>query len=117
MSSKMEGLPISLLEAMSLGVIPVSTPAGGVCDVIRNGENGYISSSHTPEDFYRIVKDAIANIGNVSSKEFKMSIKQNIQWLLVRKNILICIKNHFKGKKFWLEMPETIFHVPNPLYL
>lgn len=68
MSSKMEGLPISLLEAMSMGVMPVSTPAGGVCDVIRNGENGYISSSHSSEDFYKTIKDAIANVAGVTSK-------------------------------------------------
>lgn len=64
----MEGLPISLLEAMSMGVMPVSTPAGGVCDVIRNGENGYISSSHSSEDFYKTIKDAIANVAGVTSK-------------------------------------------------
>lgn len=68
MSSKMEGLPISLLEAMSMGVMPVSTPAGGVCDVIRNGENGYISSSHSPEDFYKTIKDAITNVAGVTSE-------------------------------------------------
>ena len=39
MSSDWEGLPITLLEAMSMGVIPVSTPAGGVADVIKDGTN------------------------------------------------------------------------------
>ena len=41
----------------------------------RNGEKGYIASPQTPEDYYRIVKDAIANIGNVSSKEIQNEYK------------------------------------------
>ena len=55
LSSSWEGLPISLLEAMSIGCIPISTPAGGVVDVIKNGENGYISPSFNSEDFYKTV--------------------------------------------------------------
>lgn len=66
LSSKMEGLPISLLEAMSMGLIPVSTPAGGVCDVIRDKDNGYLSPSHSPEDFYQTIKNAISNKSKVS---------------------------------------------------
>lgn len=71
MSSLKEGLPISLLEAMSLGVIPVSTPAGGVCDVIRNHENGYLSQSHVIDDFYRTVKESINNVAGISPTVIK----------------------------------------------
>lgn len=58
-----------------MGKIPVSTPAGGVCDVIRNGKNGYLSSSHSPEDYYHTVKDAIGNVGNVASKDIQNEYK------------------------------------------
>lgn len=44
LSSSYEGLPISLLEALSWGVIPVSTPAGGVVDVIDDGRNGFLAA-------------------------------------------------------------------------
>lgn len=44
LSSLYEGLPITLLEAMAMGVIPVCTPAGGIVDVIRHAENGFLSS-------------------------------------------------------------------------
>lgn len=67
MSSLKEGLPISLLEAMSVGLIPVSTPAGGVCDVIKNNENGYLSKSHEPADFYEAVKKATDNAANIEN--------------------------------------------------
>ncbi len=77
MSSLKEGLPISLIEAMSMGVIPVSTPAGGVCDVIRNHENGYLSKSHNPDDFYITVKEAIINSSNVTAEVIKKEYISN----------------------------------------
>jgi glycosyltransferase involved in cell wall biosynthesis len=44
MSSSFEGLPIALLEAMSMGCAIVSTDAGGIKQVIRNGVDGYTVS-------------------------------------------------------------------------
>ncbi len=43
MSSKFEGLPIALLEAMSAGCAIVSTKAGGVVEVVREGKDGLLS--------------------------------------------------------------------------
>lgn len=43
LTSIYEGLPISLLEAMACGVIPICTNVGGVLDVVRDGMNGYLS--------------------------------------------------------------------------
>lgn len=59
LTSLMEGLPLSLLEAMSMGVIPVTTPAGGIKDVIRNRENGYISKTFELNDFINTIEIAI----------------------------------------------------------
>ncbi|MBZ9631482.1 glycosyltransferase [Salegentibacter sp. LM13S] len=42
MSSSFEGLPIALLEAMSMECAVVSTDAGGIKEVIRNNEDGFI---------------------------------------------------------------------------
>lgn len=42
MSSAFEGLPIALLEAMSMECAVVSTKAGGVVEVIRDKEDGYL---------------------------------------------------------------------------
>ncbi|WPY99729.1 glycosyltransferase [Christiangramia sp. OXR-203] len=43
MSSQFEGLPIALLEAMSIGCAIVSTKAGGVVEVIEHNKNGLLS--------------------------------------------------------------------------
>lgn len=40
MPTYFEGLPVSLLECMSYGVVPVVTPVGSIPDVVKNGENG-----------------------------------------------------------------------------
>lgn len=77
MSSLKEGLPISLLEAMSVGLIPVSTPAGGVCDVIVNHKNGYLSKSHEPSDFYESVKETIGNVANITKEKIINDYNEN----------------------------------------
>lgn len=43
MTSRWEGTPMVALEAMALGVPIVSTPTDGLCELITNGENGYLS--------------------------------------------------------------------------
>lgn len=42
LSSNVEGLPISVLEAMSCGLPVITTAAGGVIDIIKNNENGIV---------------------------------------------------------------------------
>ena len=43
LTSIYEGLPISLLEAMACGVVPICTNVGGIPDVVSEGRTGYLS--------------------------------------------------------------------------
>ena len=43
LTSFYEGLPISLLEALSCGVTPICTSVGGISDVITDGKTGYLA--------------------------------------------------------------------------
>lgn len=42
MSSVFEGLPVALLEAMSMGIPVISTDAGGIKEVVRHNEEGLL---------------------------------------------------------------------------
>jgi len=50
LTSESEGLPMSLIEAMSVGVIPVCTRVGGVPEVIEDGMNGFLVESHNSQE-------------------------------------------------------------------
>ena len=43
LSSVHEGLPISLLESLALGVVPICTRVGGIPDVIEDGKTGILA--------------------------------------------------------------------------
>ena len=62
LSSLWEGLPISLLEALSCGVIPISTPAGGIPDVIIDESLGYLSKDFSVQELYDSVIKYLTNI-------------------------------------------------------
>ena len=47
MTSRFEGLPMCALEALALGVPIVSTPAGGLAEIISDEENGFLSEDDT----------------------------------------------------------------------
>ena len=57
LSSIWEGLPITLLEAMSVGCVPICTPVGGIPNVIYHKKNGIISESTSAEDYYKSIME------------------------------------------------------------
>ena len=67
-----EGLPISILEAMSYGMPIISTPVGGIPEIVSNGENGYLVEPGNKEDIYKAIisllndSDLRNRMGNVS---------------------------------------------------
>ena len=47
--SRFEGMPVSLLEAMSLGIPPVATAVGGVPEVVTDGEDALLVPPDDPD--------------------------------------------------------------------
>lgn len=45
LSTKWEGLPVSILEAMRAGLPIVATDVGGVAEMVKNGEQGFLTRS------------------------------------------------------------------------
>ena len=56
LSSLYEGMPISLIEALGVGALPVCTPVGGIPNAIVNGENGILSSDTSEDAYYLALK-------------------------------------------------------------
>jgi glycosyltransferase involved in cell wall biosynthesis len=57
MSSVFEGLPIALLEAMSMGCAIDTTDAGGIKEVIRHGTDGLLCGVDEPEKLVDFVAE------------------------------------------------------------
>lgn len=56
-----EGLPLSVLEAMLYAMPVVTRPVGGLPDIMRNGEHGYIIDSKDPADFVAPIKKLVSD--------------------------------------------------------
>ncbi len=54
--SSFEGMPISLIEALGVGAIPICTPVGGIVDVIKDGVNGFLADNLSEEALYVVLK-------------------------------------------------------------
>ena len=53
LSSIHEGMPITLIEALSCGCTPICTPVGGIIDTIENGVTGFLAKSISEEEYYQ----------------------------------------------------------------
>lgn len=68
-----EGVPISILEAMSVGLPIVTTPVGGIPDVIRDGEEGFLIP---PGSVDQLARSIIELLGN---EELRKKMGENAQ--------------------------------------
>lgn len=56
LSSEYEGMPISLIEALAVGAVPVCTPVGGIPNAIVDGKNGFLSHDASEKAYYETLK-------------------------------------------------------------
>ncbi len=68
--SRYEGLPITILESMSVGTPVIATNVGGIPEIIENGENGILINK---EDSLSL-KNSIIDIINNDDKRKKLSL-------------------------------------------
>lgn len=77
LTSDFEGLPLTLLEAMSMGLVPICTPAGGIVDVIQDGVNGFITKKIDTAEFLLKVKEAIEKSHEINREVIKDDYRKN----------------------------------------
>lgn len=94
-----EGLPISILEAISLGIPVIASPVGDIPTSVKNGENGFLVD---PEDIEKIV-NCLYLIS--SNRELWNKLSRNAKKLAIEKfseekyflSIIECYKNILKA--------------------
>jgi len=59
--SATEGLPRALREAMACGAVVLATPVGGIPDLIKDGETGFILEDGSPECIARTIVKALGS--------------------------------------------------------
>jgi glycosyltransferase involved in cell wall biosynthesis len=57
LASYYEGLPMSILEAMSMGKAIIASKVGGVPSVVKDKENGWLITPKKPEELTRVFND------------------------------------------------------------
>ena len=56
-----EGLPVSLLEAMTFGLPVITRPVGGLKDIFIDGQHGFITESTDPEVIAGLIEKLLAD--------------------------------------------------------
>lgn len=66
--SENEGVPVSIMEAMSVGMVVIATDVGGTNEIVDDGKNGYLLPKEcTPQ----MVADRIYKIYNMSQEQYE----------------------------------------------
>jgi glycosyltransferase involved in cell wall biosynthesis len=69
LTSRNEGTPVALIEALAAGRLPVSTAVGGVEDVLEGGRWGRLVRSRNPRDFAMTLDAALSEARALSDAE------------------------------------------------
>lgn len=81
-SSRHEGEPLTLIEAMAAGCYPVCTDVGIVPELIRHRENGYVVTERTTRAFVEALRWCEENLDEVRAAGVKNSrlIREERSW-------------------------------------
>ncbi|GIZ08725.1 glycosyltransferase family 4 protein [Flavobacterium sp. UMI-01] len=80
LTSETEGLPLTIYEAFASRVPVVTTNAGGVAEVIKNGETGFVTDLKDSENLCKYVLEILENqklSENIKSNAYKLVIEQH----------------------------------------
>lgn len=77
LTSRQEGYPNALIEAMSLGLVCISTdcPCGGPRDLIRSGKNGLLIPMASDEEMVKELSDALRRV--LTDRKLAEEMSQN----------------------------------------
>ena len=91
LTSRWEGFPLVILEAMAADVPIVATDILGTRDAIRHGSNGYLAPVGDPESLARFVLDLVEDL--VKANSFRSVSRARIDGEFTRERMLTMIQN------------------------
>ena len=98
LSSLWEGMPVTLLEALSVGCIPICTPVGGIPEVIDDGFSGFLSISSNADDYYVALKKYL-DTPETDLQKIKQNVHLKFKSFDVSQTALVYEKEYLKQLK------------------
>ena len=86
-----EGLPVTLLEALSVGCIPVCSPVGGIVNVVQSGVNGLLSKDPSEYEYLSAIRDFL-NMADEARNLMKNSALRSFN----KYDIKNCVKRYLQ---------------------
>lgn len=83
LNSTLEGMPLVLLEAMSCSLPVVTTPAGGIPELVRPGKDGVVTKGFGQEEYAQAIIEMLENdekrknLGKAGRKRVEESFSAN----------------------------------------
>lgn len=90
LSSLYEGMPITLIECMSIGGCPICTPVGGIVDMVRDGENGILSKGTSVQE----LEEAIIRFWELSPEHKEDIAHRNRELFDTHYSIKNCVEHY-----------------------
>jgi glycosyltransferase involved in cell wall biosynthesis len=94
-TSSYEGIPVSMMEAMSFSIPVIGTNVGGVSEIIEDGKNGYLMSAN-PE------------VSEIIEKLIKLYNLSEEDYFTLRKNAYLTSQNKFNAEANYSELIYNI---------
>ena len=101
--STVESYPNVISEALSHGLIVISTPVAGVPEVVRDGDNGYLCKGYTAESIADSIKKVICDAKAGKSQKIMENARATYEKIhspnAVTFNLLKCYEDVMAGYK------------------
>lgn len=89
--SSYEGMPISLIEALGVGTIPICSPVGGIVNTVEDGINGILASDISEEACYLAVKRFL-DLSDAEKRRMRINVLRSYEAYTMAE----CAKKYYK---------------------